>query len=50
VNSGVASVAPRTTMPSQSEVPTQTEDLPTSTVPGVKLRACQTPASESARH
>jgi hypothetical protein len=44
VKRGVASVAPRTTVPSQSEACIQTEDLPTSTVPGVKLRACHTPA------
>jgi hypothetical protein len=41
VNSGAASVAAPTKMPSQSETCIQTEDLRTSTAPGVKLRACQ---------
>jgi hypothetical protein len=41
---GVESVVPRTTVPSQSEGSTQTEALPTSTVTGVKLLACQGPA------
>jgi hypothetical protein len=42
VNRGVASVAPRTTVAGQMEVATHTEDVPTFTVPVVKLRACQT--------
>jgi hypothetical protein len=45
-NRGKTSSPPRTTVSTQSEVSTQTEDLPTPTVPAEKIRASQPPALE----
>jgi hypothetical protein len=43
---GSTSLLPPTIISTQSEVSTETEDLPTPTVPAVKIRACQPSAQE----
>jgi hypothetical protein len=43
---GSTSPPPRTTVSTQSEISTNTEDLPTPTVPAVKIRDCQPYALE----